>query len=89
MPNYVPRLLSAFGPSTTRATKSQSLADPLSKRERDVLRSLATDLNGPEIARKLIISLSTMRTQAQNIYSKLDINNRCAVVRRAEKLGLL
>jgi len=54
-----------------------------------VLRLLMTDLNGPEIARELIVSLSTVRTHAQNIYAKLGVNNRRAAVRRAEELNLL
>jgi LuxR family maltose regulon positive regulatory protein len=66
-----------------------SLVEPLSERELEVLRLLKTDLNGPEIARELIVSLSTIRTHSQNIYAKLGVNNRRAAVRRAEELDLL
>jgi LuxR family maltose regulon positive regulatory protein len=45
-------------------------------------------LNGPEIARELIVSLNTMRTHTKNIYSKLGVNTRRAAVRRAEELDL-
>jgi len=65
------------------------LFEPLSERERDVLRLLGTDLNGPEIARELTVSLNTMRTHTKNIYNKLGVNNRRAAVRRAEELDLL
>jgi len=65
------------------------LIEPLSKRELDVLRLLRTDLSGPEIARELIISLSTLRTHTQHIYAKLGVNDRRAAVRRAEELNLL
>ena len=61
----------------------------LSERELEVLRLLRTDLNGPEIARELMVSLSTVRTHTQNIYAKLGVNNRRAAVRRAEELDLL
>jgi LuxR family transcriptional regulator, maltose regulon positive regulatory protein len=54
-----------------------------------VLRLLGTDLDGPEIARHLMVSLSTLRTHTRNIYSKLGVNNRRAAVRRAEELDLL
>ncbi|MBE0699027.1 MAG: hypothetical protein IH586_19075 [Anaerolineaceae bacterium] len=65
------------------------LVEPLSERELEVLRLLRTDLNGPEIARQLVVSLSTVRTHTQNVYAKLDVNNRRAAVRRAEELDLL
>ncbi|MDZ4719587.1 MAG: LuxR C-terminal-related transcriptional regulator, partial [Roseiflexaceae bacterium] len=65
-----------------------SLVEPLSVRERDVLRLLRTDLSGPDIARELMVSLHTLRTHTNNIYTKLGIRNRRAAVRRAEELGL-
>ena len=67
----------------------QSLVDPLSERELDVLRLLATDLDGPEIARRLYISLNTVRTHTKNIYAKLGVNSRRAAVTKARELGLL
>jgi LuxR family maltose regulon positive regulatory protein len=65
------------------------MVEPLSVRERDVLRLLRTDLSGPEIARELIVSLHTLRTHTNHIYTKLGKSNRRAAVRRAEELGLL
>ena len=67
----------------------QPLIEPLSERELEVLRLLRTDLNGPEIARELMVSLNTVRTHTQNIYAKLGVNNRRAAVLRAEELDLL
>ena len=54
-----------------------------------MLRLLATDLSGPEIARQLVVSLNTVRTHTKNIYAKLGVNSRRAAVRRAEELDLL
>ena len=65
------------------------LIEPLSERELDVLRLLATDLDGPGIARELVVSLSTVRTHTRSIYAKLGVNNRRAAVRRADELQLL
>ncbi|GAB2815869.1 LuxR C-terminal-related transcriptional regulator [Alpinimonas psychrophila] len=65
------------------------MAEPLSEREQGVLRLLATELSGPEIARQLHISLNTMRTHTKHIFLKLEVNNRRAAVRRAESLGLI
>ena len=67
----------------TRAPGSQGLIEPLSERELDVLRLLGTDLDGPDIARELVVSLNTVRTHTKNIYAKLGVNSRRAAVRRA------
>ncbi len=69
--------------------EGSKMVEPLSERELDVLRLLATELNGPEIANRLMVSLNTLRTHTKNIFSKLGVNNRRAAVRRAEELGLL
>lgn len=87
--NYVRQLLTAFGKSEGKPPADQHLLEPLSERELDVLRLLGSELDGPDIARELMVSLNTMRTHTKNIYSKLGVNNRRAAVRRAEELGLL
>jgi LuxR family transcriptional regulator, maltose regulon positive regulatory protein len=65
------------------------LVDPLSDRELDVLRLLGSDLDGPAIARQLVVSLNTVRTHTKHIYTKLGVNNRRAAISRAHQLGLL
>ena len=87
--SYVRRLLAAFAETEDRGPVNQGLIEPLSERELDVLRLLGTDLDGPDIARALIVSLNTVRTHTRNIYAKLGVNNRRAAVRRAEELDLL
>jgi LuxR family maltose regulon positive regulatory protein len=87
-PSYVRQLLAAFGKAEDRTPAKQDLIEPLSDRERDVLRLLRGDLSGPEIARELMVSLNTLRTHTQNIYSKLGVSARRAAVRRAEELDL-
>jgi LuxR family maltose regulon positive regulatory protein len=84
---YVRRLVDAFGESTP-ATRAQGLVDPLSDRELQVLRLLGTDLDGPAIARELVVSLNTLRTHTRNIYTKLGVNSRRAAVRQARTLDL-
>ncbi|HWQ15621.1 MAG TPA: LuxR C-terminal-related transcriptional regulator [Roseiflexaceae bacterium] len=68
---------------------AHALTEPLSEREREVLRLLRTDLSGPDIARELMVSLNTLRTHTKNIYDKLGVNSRRAAVRRAEELDLV
>jgi LuxR family maltose regulon positive regulatory protein len=65
------------------------LPDGLSPREVEVLRLLATELTGPEIARRLFVSVNTLRTHTKHIFTKLDVSTRAAAVRRATELGLL
>jgi LuxR family maltose regulon positive regulatory protein len=81
-----PRAASPEHPSTAGAL--ESLVEPLSSRELDVLRLLGSDLDGPAIARHLGVSLPTVRTHTQHIYAKLGVNNRRAAVRRAHQLRL-
>jgi LuxR family maltose regulon positive regulatory protein len=54
-----------------------------------VLRVLASELSGPDIARALFVSPNTLRTHTKHIFTKLGVNTRRAAVRRAGKLGLL
>ena len=87
-PDYVRCLLTAaVRPEDNAGNKA--LIEPLSERELDVLRLLATDLAGPEIARELVVSLSTVRSHTKAIYAKLGANNRRSAVTRAEELDLL
>jgi len=87
--SYVRRLLAAVDNNGDITPVRQGLIEPLSERELDVLRLLGSDLDGPDIARELVVSLSTVRTHTRNIYAKLGVNNRRAAVRRAEELDLL
>ena len=52
-----------------------------------MLRLLATEMSGPEIARLLVVSLNTVRTHTQRIYTKLGVSSRRAAVLRAQELG--
>ena len=54
-----------------------------------MLRLLGSDLDGPDIARELSVSLNTMRTHTKNIYAKLGVTSRRAAVRQAHELDLL
>jgi LuxR family maltose regulon positive regulatory protein len=88
-PAYIRRLLAAVVAVEGQATAKQPLIEPLSERELEVLRLLESDLDGPDIARELTVSVATVRTHTRNIYAKLGVNNRRAAVRRAGELGLL
>ncbi|MGZ4434123.1 MAG: LuxR C-terminal-related transcriptional regulator [Trebonia sp.] len=75
--------------AATATAAAPSSDEGLSDRELEVLRLLATELTGPEIARHLFVSVNTLRTHTKHIFTKLDVNTRQAAVRRATELGLL
>ena len=98
MPDYTGKLLAAVEAEQQRSAgespnptppASQPPIEPISQRELEVLRLFKTELSGPEIARELVIALSTVRTHTKSIYSKLNVNNRRAAVKRAEELHLI
>lgn len=68
---------------------SSGPVDPLSDRELEVLRLLASELTGPEIAAHLFVSLNTLRTHTKRIFVKLGVRNRAGAVRRGRDLGLI
>jgi LuxR family maltose regulon positive regulatory protein len=88
-PSYVRTLLAATVTAEQRPPDQQALIEPLSERELEVLRLLESDLDGPDMARELSVSLATVRTHTRNIYAKLGVNSRRAAVRRAGEFGLL
>ena len=64
-------------------------AAPLTERELVVLRLLPTRLSTREISRELSVSVTTIRSQVQAIYRKLQAFTRSEAVARARELGLL
>jgi len=65
------------------------LEEPLSERELDVLRLLATPLSASEIADQLFIATSTVRSHTKAIYGKLDVHTRLEAIDVARELGLV
>ena len=82
----VAELRALHGASAVAATAGH---EGLSDRELQVLKLLATELTGPDIARQLFVSLNTLRTHTRHIFEKLGVNGRPAAVRRARELGLV
>ena len=65
------------------------VVEPLSDREREVLRHLSGLLNTAEIASEMYISVNTVKTHIKNIYRKLAAARRGEAVRRARQLELI
>jgi LuxR family transcriptional regulator, maltose regulon positive regulatory protein len=64
-------------------------AEPLSEREREVLRHVSRMLTNPEVASEMNISTHTVKTHVQNICRKLATTRRGEAVRRARQLDLI
>ena len=61
----------------------------LSKRELEILGLLAQGHSNQEIAAKLFVSLSTVKTHIQNLFEKLDVKRRIQAVEKAKSLNLI
>jgi DNA-binding CsgD family transcriptional regulator len=61
----------------------------LSKRELEILSLLAQGHSNQEIATKLFVSLSTVKTHIQNLFEKLDVKRRIQAVEKAKRLNLI
>lgn len=61
----------------------------LSKRELEILGLLAHGYSNQEIAGKLFVSLSTVKTHNQNLFEKLDVKRRTQAVEKAKRLNLI
>ncbi len=92
-PRFIARLLAAFEAQRKQKPRltpvMESLVEPLSERELEVLRHLDGPLSTPEIAETLVVSANTVRTHIKSIYGKLGAHGRSAAVRRARELTIL
>ena len=61
----------------------------LSKRELEILGLLALGHSNQEIAAKLFISVSTVKTHIQNLFEKLDVKRRIQAIEKARSLNLI
>jgi LuxR family maltose regulon positive regulatory protein len=84
-PEYVKQLVKAYG----KDASPEAPLDPLTERELDVLRLVATGLTNAEIASELVVAQSTVKTHINRIYSKLAVTRRTQAVAKARELGLL
>ncbi len=71
------------------AAVAKAASDPLSDREREVLRLLALGHTNQEIAKMLFISVRTAETHRAHIMQKLRLSTRAELVRYALAEGLL
>jgi LuxR family maltose regulon positive regulatory protein len=63
--------------------------EPLSVRELEVLRLIASGKSNAEVARTLVIAISTVKTHTNSIFSKLQVTSRTQAIALARDLQLL
>jgi DNA-binding NarL/FixJ family response regulator len=89
-PSVTQRLIEEFvtRPQRTPVVVAHRIAE-LTEREREVLVQVARGLSNDEIARELVISLSTVKTHLSRILAKLEARDRAQLVVIAYEAGLL
>lgn len=92
LPNYVSRLLTAFKTPKQQVVPSaisDDLIEALSPRELEVLHLIAEGLSNQAIAKRLSLSLSTIKGHNRNIFGKLLVQRRTEAVAKARALSLI
>jgi two-component system response regulator NreC len=87
--HYVHPALGARMVAAEAQERAAAEADPLSEREREVLRLLALGHTNQEIAQTLYISVRTAESHRAHIMQKLRLSSRAELVRYALSQGLL
>lgn len=85
----VPGKILPFTPPNATSSDQAALAEPLSAREIEVLRLVDQGLSNQQIAERLSIAPSTVKTHINNLYGKLGVETRIQAVNRARELSLL
>jgi LuxR family maltose regulon positive regulatory protein len=88
--SYLARLMAALARGDASApVADERLPEPLSERELEVLALIASGDSNGEIAGKLFVSVSTVKTHVNNLYRKLGTSGRTRAVARAGELGII
>jgi LuxR family maltose regulon positive regulatory protein len=88
--SYTQKLLAAFSvPTSGRTTESRPIVEPLTDREQEILYLLAEGFSNREIADRLVIGLSTVKSHINSMYGKLGTHRRTQAIIIAREQGLL
>jgi ATP/maltotriose-dependent transcriptional regulator MalT len=93
-PNYIAKLLALTKEPEAidihpHTPTFNSLVEPLTAREREVLQLMLNGATNREIARELIVSVNTVKKHVLNICGKLNVRSRTQAIAKARKLHLL
>jgi len=84
---YIANLLAAF--DDPAAVDQSALIEPLTEREIEVLKLVAEGMSNPEIAKKLFLSVGTVKTHVKHIYGKLAVDDRVKAASMARELRMI
>ncbi len=88
-PRVTRRLMSAFAASEPQSQRAPDGVDQLTEREHDVLACLGQGLSNQQIAHRLRISETTVKTHVSRILTKLDLRSRVQAAILAQEAGLV
>ena len=77
------------GAPRSSGSTARALVEPLTERERDILRLLVTGASNQEIAKKLWVATGTVKWYVHQILGKLGVRNRTEAVAKANSLTLV
>lgn len=90
LPSITAKVVAEFARLPKAANPKQvELAEPLSPRELEILRLVATGVSNKEIADRLVISEGTVKNHLSSILSKLAVKDRLQAVIKAREIGIL
>lgn len=87
-PVFTVDLLARLSGTPVPVTGPSVFTEPLTGRERTVLRYLASTLSNAEIAAELVVSVNTVKTHQRSVYRKFGVSNRRDAVERGRRLEL-
>jgi two-component system nitrate/nitrite response regulator NarL len=87
--SVIPPSLQSGLASELRARRDRADEPVLTTRELEIIRLAADGLSTPEIAERLVVSTTTVKTHLQHIYEKLEVSDRAAAVAQALRRGLV
>jgi DNA-binding NarL/FixJ family response regulator len=89
-PSITAKVLAEFSRLSSQAVgQKNSLQNPLSDREREILSLVATGASNKDIAAQLIIAEGTVKNHLSNILSKLEVQDRAQAVLKAKEFGII
>ncbi|MBX9573105.1 MAG: response regulator transcription factor [Candidatus Obscuribacterales bacterium] len=93
-PRIASKVLTVFAKESTQTAKPAAeqkadLVSPLSQRETEVLKLMVDGLSNKEIADRLVIGVSTVRTHVEHILEKLAVSGRTEAAVKAMRRGLI
>jgi len=89
-PSVAAKVVAEFARLTSKpGAHSQPLIEPLSEREQDILRLIASGASNREIAGKLFLAEGTVKNHVTNVLGKLGVRDRTQAALKAREIGLI